>query len=268
MSDGMDRMERTEEVPGWRERRGPIAVLTGAGISTSSGIPDFRGPMGVWTQNPIAELTANYADYLRDPDLRVRSWLARRDNPAWQAEPNEGHLALAELEKHRSVRVLTQNIDRLHHTAGSTPRKVLELHGNMFEVVCTRPTWRCGWTGTMREVLDRVASGEPDPPCERCGGILKAATVMFGQNLDEQVLGLAGAIARGCAVFLAVGSSLRVQPAAGLCELATMHGADLVIVNNEPTPYDDLANELVREPISEALPRIVTELSAAGESPG
>jgi NAD-dependent deacetylase len=262
MSDGEDCTEATAEAVGWRERPGPVAVLTGAGISTSSGIPDFRGPQGVWTKNPIAELSANYVDYLRDPGLRVRSWIARRDNPAWRAEPNEGHLALAELERHRSVRVLTQNIDRLHHRAGSTARKVLELHGNMFETVCTQPAWRCGWTGTMREVLDRVEAGEPDPPCERCGGILKAATIMFGQNLDEEVLGLAGAIARGSAVFLAVGSSLRVQPAAGLCELAAMHGADLVIVNNEPTPYDDLATEVVREPISEALPRIVAELAA------
>jgi NAD-dependent deacetylase len=263
MSDGADRAETTEEAVDWRERPGPIAVLTGAGISTSSGIPDFRGPQGVWTKNPIAELSANYVDYLRDPELRVRSWIARQDNPAWRAEPNEGHLALAELERYRSVRVLTQNIDRLHHRAGSTPRKVLELHGNMFEAVCTQPAWRCGWTGTMREVLDRVEAGEPDPPCERCGGILKAATIMFGQNLDEEVLGLAGAITRGSAVFLAVGSSLRVQPAAGLCELAAMHGADLVIVNNEPTSYDDLATEVVREPISEALPRIAAELGAA-----
>ena len=236
-------------------RRGDLDVLGNPGLPRAAGRVDAE---------PIAELTANYVDYLRDPELRVRSWIARRDNPAWHAEPNEGHLALAELETAtQSVRVLTQNIDRLHHGRARPPRKVLELHGNMFEAVCTQPAWRCGWTGTMREVLDRVAAGEPDPPCERCGGILKAATIMFGQNLDEEVLGLAGAIARGSAVFLAVGSSLRVQPAAGLCELAAMHGADLVIVNNEPTPYDDLATEVVREPISEALPRIAAELGAA-----
>jgi NAD-dependent deacetylase len=246
----------------WRERPGPVAVLTGAGISTSSGIPDFRGPQGVWTKNPIAELTANYVDYLGDPELRVRSWIARKDNPAWRAEPNEGHLALVGLERRRSVRILTQNIDRLHQRAGSTPRKVLELHGNMFEAVCTRPAPRCGWTGTMREVLDRVEAGEPDPPCRQCGGILKAATIMFGQMLDEGVLGRAAAFARASAVFLAVGSSLRVHPAAGLCELAVSAGADLVIVNNEPTPYDDLATEVVREPISAALPRLVAELGA------
>jgi NAD-dependent deacetylase len=236
-------------------------VLTGAGISTAAGIPDFRGIDGVWTRNPIAELSANIDDYLSDPELRVRSWIARRDNPAWKAEPNGGHLALAELERHRSVRILTQNVDRLHHKVGSTPRKVYELHGNMFEAVCAQPAPRCGWTGPMRTVLDRVDAGEPDPPCERCGGILKPATVMFGQNLDEEVLAMSAAVARSSAVFLAVGSSLRVQPAAGLCEIATLHGAALVIVNNEPTPYDDLATEIIREPISEALPHLVAELT-------
>jgi NAD-dependent deacetylase len=247
----------------WRDRSGPIGVLTGAGISTSSGIPDFRGPQGVWTKNPIAELSATYQDYVRDPELRVRSWIARRDNPVWQAEPNEGHLALAELERHRSVRVLTQNIDRLHQKSGLPDRKVLELHGNMFEAVCTRPEPRCGWTGTMREVLTRVEAGEPDPPCERCGAILKPATVMFGQVLDEEVLAMSAAVARSSAVFLAIGSSLRVQPAAALCELAATHGADLVIVNNEPTPYDALATEVIRDPISEALPKIVADLTPA-----
>jgi NAD-dependent deacetylase len=248
----------------WTERPGPIAVLTGAGISTASGIPDFRGPQGLWTKNPIAELSANYRNYLGDPELRVRSWIARRDNPAWDAEPNAAHLALAALEKHRSVRILTQNIDRLHHKAGSTPRKVLELHGNMFEAECTRSAELCGWRGTMREVLDRVAAGEPDPRCERCDAILKPGTVMFGQFLDEDVLGRAAAFARAGAVFLAVGTSLRVHPAAGLCEVAVEAGADLVIVNNEPTAYDDLATEVVREPIEEALPRLVARLAAAG----
>ena len=252
--------------PPWTGRPGPVAVLTGAGISTASGIPDFRGPQGVWTQNPIAELSANYRDYLADPELRARSWTARRDNPAWAAEPNAAHLALAGLERHRSVRILTQNIDRLHHRAGSTPRKVLELHGNMFEAECTRPASRCGWRGTMREVLDRVAAGEPDPPCPECGGILKAGTVMFGQFLDEEVLGLAAACARASSIFMAIGTSLRVHPAAGLCELAVEAGADLVIVNNEPTPYDELATAVVREPIEQALPRLCADLAAAGRA--
>ncbi len=245
----------------WRARGGPIAVLTGAGISTDSGIPDFRGPQGVWTKNPIAELTANYRDYLANPGLRERSWAARRDNPAWRAERNAGHRALVDLERSgRSVRILTQNIDRLHQKAGSSARKVLELHGNMFEVVCVR----CGARGAMRETLDRVAAGEPDPPCRECGGILKSATVMFGQALDEDVIAHAALYARASEIFLAVGTSLRVHPVAGLCEVAVEAGVALVIVNNEPTPYDGLATEVVREPISEALLRIVAELIAVG----
>lgn len=244
----------------WRGRTGPIAVLTGAGISTDSGIPDFRGPQGVWTKNPIAELTSTYQNYVADPQLRVRSWPARRDNPAWTAEPNAGHRALVDLERSgRSVRILTQNIDRLHQRAGSTARKVLELHGNMFEVVCVS----CDTRGTMREALDRVEAGELDPPCRECGGILKAGTIMFGQPLDEQVIGEAAVIARNCAIFLAVGTSLTVYPVAGLCEIAVDAGADLVIVNAEPTPYDGMATEVIREPISEALPRIVAALAAS-----
>jgi len=243
----------------WRGRAGPIAVLTGAGISTDSGIPDFRGPRGLWTKNPIAELSANYGDYMGNPELRERAWLARRDNPAWTAEPNAGHRALVDLERAgRSVRILTQNIDRLHQKAGSSPRKVLELHGNMFEVECTG----CGARGTMRETLDRVAAGEPDPPCRDCGGVLKSATIMFGQALNREVIGQAAAFAQACSLFLAVGTSLRVHPAAGLCEVAVDAGADLVIVNNEPTAYDELATEVVREPISEALPEIVADLVA------
>ncbi|HEY3871429.1 MAG TPA: Sir2 family NAD-dependent protein deacetylase [Actinocrinis sp.] len=241
----------------WTRRPGPVAVLTGAGISTDSGIPDFHGPQGVWTRNPVAELSANYRDYLLDPELRVRSWTARGDNPAWRAEPNAGHRALARLEKSgRSVRILTQNIDGLHQRAGSTPRKVLELHGNMFEVVCVS----CGARTAMRAALDRVAAGEPDPACLDCGGVLKAATVMFGQELDPEVIGEAVLIARACAVFLAVGGSLRVQPAAGLCSVAVDAGADLVVVNDEPTDYDELATEVVRGRISDELPRIVDAL--------
>jgi NAD-dependent deacetylase len=244
----------------WRGRPGPIAVLTGAGISTDSGIPDFRGPQGLWTRNPIAELASTYQNYVADPQLRVRAWLARRDNPAWKAEPNAGHRALVDLERSgRAVRILTQNIDRLHQRAGSGERKVLELHGNMFEVVCVS----CDARGTMRETLDRVAAGEPDPACPECGGILKSATIMFGQALDEHVIGQAAAFAQVCDVFLAVGTSLRVHPAAGLCELAVRSGADLVIVNNEPTPYDELATEVIREPISKALPGIVADLIAS-----
>uniref|UniRef100_UPI002455A2AE SIR2 family NAD-dependent protein deacylase n=1 Tax=Nocardia farcinica TaxID=37329 RepID=UPI002455A2AE len=137
----------------WRTRSGRIGVLTGAGISTDSGIPDFRGPRGVWTEDPIAELMSTYDQYLSDPDLRRRSWLARCANPAWQAEPNAGHLALVDLERAgRAVTIITQNVDRLHQRAGSSPQRVVEIHGNMFEVVCVG----CDYETGMADVLARV----------------------------------------------------------------------------------------------------------------
>lgn len=254
----MESTNPTEQ--GWRRRKGPIGVLTGAGISTDSGIPDFRGPRGVWTKDPIAELLSTYDTYITDPELRERSWLARRDNPAWEAEPNAAHKALAELEHAgRAVRIVTQNIDRLHQKAGSSPRKVVEIHGNMFEVVCVG----CDYRTTMAAVLERVAAGEPDPPCPVCGGILKAATIMFGQQLDQRTVVQAARIAEASEIFLAVGTSLRVEPAASLCRVAWEHGADVVIVNAEETPYDVIATEVIREPIGTALPKLVAELLAA-----
>ncbi|MFJ4656518.1 SIR2 family NAD-dependent protein deacylase [Nocardia sp. NPDC088792] len=239
----------------WRARSGPIGVLTGAGISTDSGIPDFRGPRGVWTENPIAELLSTYQNYVADPALRVRAWQARRDNPAWQATPNPAHLALVRLaESGRQVGIITQNIDRLHQRAGSGT--VVEIHGNMFEVVCID----CEFTTSMATTLGRVAAGEPDPACPDCGGILKAATIMFGQQLDSDAIREAVHIAETAEVFLAVGSSLQVEPAASMCAVAVDAGADLVIVNAEPTPYDDYAAEIIREPIGDALPRLVSEI--------
>ncbi|WP_433564302.1 SIR2 family NAD-dependent protein deacylase [Nocardia sp. CA-151230] len=239
----------------WRARKGPIGVLTGAGISTDSGIPDFRGPRGVWTEDPIAELLSTYQNYVADPELRTRAWLARRDNPAWRATPNAAHQALVRLAAGgREVGIITQNIDRLHQRAGSD--SVVEIHGNMFEVVCID----CDFTDSMAATLERVAAGEPDPACPDCGGILKAATVMFGQQLDTAAIRAAVQIAENAEIFLAVGSSLQVEPAASMCAVAVDAGADLVIVNNEPTPYDDYAAEIVRDPIGAALPRLVSEI--------
>ncbi|WP_406232159.1 SIR2 family NAD-dependent protein deacylase [Nocardia sp. NBC_01009] len=243
----------------WRRRSGRIGVLTGAGISTDSGIPDFRGPRGVWTKDPIAELLSTFDAYLADPQLRQRSWLARRDNPAWQAEPNAAHTALADLERAgRTVTIITQNIDRLHQRAGSSPHRVIEIHGNMFEVVCVE----CDFETSMAATLERVAAGEADPPCPECGGVLKAATIMFGQQLDSRTIMKAALTAETSDIFLAVGSSLQVEPAASMCALAVDNGADLVIVNAEPTPYDGLATEIIRDPIGTALPRLIAEILA------
>lgn len=235
-----------------------ITVLTGAGVSTDSGIPDFRGPNGVWTRNPGTEKLSNIQAYLADPEIRRRSWSARRQNPAWNAQPNAAHRALVDLEDRGALRALvTQNIDRLHQRAGSTPRLVLELHGNMMEAVCTA----CGARGLTRDALDRVDAGEVDPGCLVCGGILKTATVMFGQTLDRGVLDAAVAAASDCDWFVAVGTSLQVHPAAGLCRVAVDSGAGLVIVNADPTPYDHLASRVVNEPIGTALPALLAELA-------
>lgn len=247
-----------ETVPSPPMAQSKVTVLTGAGISTDSGIRDFRGPNGVWTLDPASEKLFTIDNYLGDPEVRRRSWLARRENPAWGAEPNAGHLAVVELERRGALEaVITQNIDRLHQKAGSSPELVLEVHGNMVDAVC----WDCGARSRTQDALDRLDAGEDDPSCLECGGILKTATVMFGQNLDPDVLDAAIVAAQRCDVFVAVGTTLQVQPVAGLCGVALRHGAELIVVNRDPTPYDALANRVVREPISESLPALVEELT-------
>jgi NAD-dependent deacetylase len=235
-----------------------VALLSGAGVSTDSGIPDYRGPQGLWRRDPGAEKLVTYDSYMGDPEIRRRAWLMRRDSRTWAAKPNAAHEAVVALERAGvPVRVITQNVDGLHQSAGLSPRKVLELHGTSRSVVCTR----CDARGPMAEALERVAAGEADPGCRECGGILKSATVMFGQRLDPDVLAQAVAIAKGCDVFIAVGTSLQVQPAASLVGLAADHGARLIIVNAEPTPYDSVADELIREPIGTALPALLAALA-------
>jgi NAD-dependent protein deacetylase/lipoamidase len=242
------------------ERQQPmVTVLTGAGISTDSGIPDFRGPDGVWTRDPAKERLFTLQNYVRDPEVRRASWLARKESPAWRAKPNAAHLALAELEKAGvQTRILTQNIDGLHQAAGSNPDNVLELHGTMFTVHCMG----CDDRTTMREALERVERGEADPDCRECGGILKAGTVMFGENLDEWTMEWAARSAMTCTHFWAIGTSLTVEPAASLCKVAWLGGAEVTIVNNAATPYDRMAHRLVREPIGEAVPTLVREFLA------
>ncbi|MFJ9114396.1 SIR2 family NAD-dependent protein deacylase [Streptomyces sp. NPDC102394] len=234
-----------------------VAVLSGAGISTDSGIPDYRGPNGLWRRDPEAEKLVTYEYYMGDPEIRRRSWRMRLESEALGAEPNAAHRAVAELERSGvPVRVITQNVDGLHQLAGMPARKVLELHGTARQVVCTA----CHARGSMEDALARVEAGEADPPCLECGGILKSATVMFGERLDPEVLSQAVAVTKACQVFIAVGSSLQVQPAAGLAGVAADHGARLIIVNAEPTPYDEIADEVVREPIGTALPRLLRTL--------
>jgi NAD-dependent deacetylase len=227
---------------------GSVAVLTGAGISTDSGIQDFRGPNGLWTRNPGAQAMFDIGSYLRDPEVRRRAWANRRSNPAWTAEPNRGHVSLAALQRAGRLQTLmTQNIDGLHQRAGSTG--VLELHGTIWRVACLS----CGESWPTPEILERP---DDDPACTECGGILKTATISFGQALDAAVLDAAVEAARSADLLVAVGTSLQVNPVAGLAGLA----GTLAIVNAEETPYDDDAEVVVRASISDVLEGIAREL--------
>jgi NAD-dependent deacetylase len=243
-----------DEVRRWVAASTRIVALTGAGISTESGIPDFRGPQGVWTKNPKAEKLSNIQHYMADPEVRRLAWQSRLEHPAWHAAPNAGHRALVELERRGTLLALiTQNIDGLHQQAGQAPDTVIEVHGTMREVMCMA----CGWRGPMGLALDRVRAGEQDPPCERCGGILKSATISFGQSLDPAVIDRAMRAAEGADLLLAIGTSLQVYPVAGAVPIAKAAGARVVIVNAEPTPFDQIADAILRQPIGEILPRLL-----------
>ena len=237
----------------WIDSAERIVVLTGAGISTESGIPDFRGPNGVWTRNPAAEKLSTLQNYLADPEIRKASWRSRLDHPAFSAQPNAGHLALARLERRGKLHALiTQNIDGLHARAGNSPQKIVEVHGNLHGVVC----FGCGWKGPMIPVLDRVRAGEEDPHCTRCDGILKSDTISFGQALVPEVIDRAMRVAEETDLLLAVGSTLQVYPVAHAVPIAKSSGARVVIINAQPTQFDALADAIVREPIGQVLPAI------------
>jgi NAD-dependent deacetylase len=243
-----------DDVRGWIEQAQRVVALTGAGISTDSGIPDFRGPQGVWTKNPKAEKLSDIRYYMSDPEVRRLSWQSRLENPAWHAKPNPGHLALVELERRGKLHALiTQNIDELHQQAGNSPEKVIEVHGTVRKVMCMS----CGERAPMEKALARVRAGEADPPCRSCGGILKSATISFGQALVPEVIDRAMQAAGEAEVLLAVGTSLQVYPIAGAVPLAKRAGARVVIVNAQPTPFDDLADAVFNESISAVLPRLV-----------
>jgi NAD-dependent deacetylase len=243
-----------EKVRGWVDRAARVVVLTGAGISTESGIPDFRGPQGVWTKNPRAEKLSDIHYYMTDREVRKASWKARLEHPAWNAKPNAGHLALAALEKRGKLHALiTQNIDELHQMAGNSPDKVLEVHGTVRKVVCMA----CGMIAPMQKALDRVRAGEEDPPCRDCGGILKSATISFGQALVPELIERAMCAAAQADLFVAVGTSLQVYPIAGAVPAARAAGAKIVILNAEPTPFDTIADAVFREPIGAMLPQLL-----------
>ena len=242
------------QVRNWVDGARRIVVLTGAGISTESGIPDFRGPQGVWTRNPQAEKLSNIHYYMSDPEVRKAAWRSRMEHPAWEAKPNAGHHALVGLEKRGKLHALiTQNIDELHQKAGNSPEVVIEVHGTVCKVMCME----CGMRAPMQAALDRVLAGEADPACRACGGILKSATISFGQNLLPEVIERAMRCAGEADLFFSIGTSLQVYPIAGAVEVAKQTGARLVILNAEGTPFDLAADAIFRDPIGMVLPRLL-----------
>lgn len=249
-------MTTVDEVAGWLRHARSVVALTGAGISTESGIPDFRGPNGLWTRDPAGERLSNIGYYVADAQIRRESWRRRAEHPAWTAEPNAGHRALVRLERAGSLELLvTQNVDGLHLAAGTSPQRLIEIHGTIRETACLG----CGDRRPMLEVIERVRRGEPDPPCELCGGILKSATVSFGQNLVPGLLARAEEAAAACGLFVAIGTSLSVYPVARLPELALDFGARLVIINAEPTPLDERADAVLRGSCGDILDRLVVK---------
>jgi len=255
--------ERIDDVRRRIDAAERVVVLTGAGISTESGIPDFRGPRGVWTRNPAAERQSTIQNYLADPDVRKAAWRARVDSPAWTAAPNAGHLALVALERRGKLRALvTQNIDELHQRAGSSPELVVEVHGSMRRVMC----WECGRRAPMEEALARVRAGEDDPQCPQCGGIQKSDTISFGQALVPEVIDRALRAASEADLLLAIGTTLQVQPVAGMVPIAARAGAQVVIVNDQPTAMDAIADVVIRAPIGAVLTAICGAASAQDSS--
>jgi len=239
----------------WLGRAKCGVAFTGAGISTESGIPDFRSPGGVWSRyQPVM-----FQDFLADPDARRRYWQMRRQSvPEFlAAKPNAGHLALAKLEAAGHLcAVITQNIDELHQRAGS--RRVLEVHGTAMKVHCLS----CGKRWSCEEIQKRLEAGEDVPTCDACGGLLKSMTVSFGEDLPADVWQDALTLCRQCDLFLALGSSLVVYPAAELPERAKANGARLVIINRDATPLDATADMAVHAPIGETLERVMAVVEA------
>jgi NAD-dependent deacetylase len=249
--------EQLERVAALLRAADQIVVLTGAGISTESGIPDFRGPQGLWTKDPAAEKKANIRHYVEDADHRREVWRNRAGSELFAGQPNAGHVALAELERAANLHTLvTQNVDGLHQAAGSSPEIMIEIHGTVHDVKCLS----CGWRGPMEDTLARVRAGEDDPHCLECGGMLKSATISFGENLVPEDLMRAQRAAEGADVFLAVGTSLGVYPAAALPEQALRTGATLVILNGEATPFDGVAHFVFRDRLGEVLPDLVARI--------
>lgn len=238
-----------------------ITLLTGAGISTGAGIPDFRGPQGLWTLDPAAEKTSTISWYLQDQHVRELSWQIRASTNIWAARPTAAHCAITELEKQgHVVGVITQNTDGLQQQAGTSPGLVHEVHGTERAVRCQD----CGRVNSSDPIFTRVRAGDlQDFRCDVCGGILRPDVIMFEEMLDPEVMDKAQRAAENCDVMIAVGTTLSVVPAANFFPLALSAGAAGYIVNAEPTPYDDVADDVLRGDIQVELPLLLDRLLAA-----
>ncbi|GCD93161.1 SIR2 family NAD-dependent protein deacylase [Embleya hyalina] len=234
-----------------------LAVLTGAGISTASGLPDFRGPHGLWTRDPAREQDTHRKRYTTDPSVRARVWRDLAAPGVSDARPGAAHRALARLR----ASIVTQNVDGLHRMAGSPVDSVHELHGSLARARCVR----CRCPVPMVDALRAVRAGASEPPCPACRtGVLRPDVALFGEHPDRDVHGRAASSVRAAEVLVVIGTSLRVRPAADLCAAAIGCGVELVIVNAEPTPYDGLASTVLRGDIEAIVPRLVSTLVAGG----
>jgi NAD-dependent deacetylase len=237
-----------------------IVVFTGAGISTESGIPDFRSPGGVWTKYDPAEFHIDR--FLANKESRKRYWMRTTEfyKDIAKALPNSAHYAVVELERMgRLGAVITQNVDGLHQAAGSAPEKVIELHGTHRFVSCLS----CGHSHARDAFQARVSPEGDAPDCEQCGGLMKPATISFGQMLKPEVLDRAARETQRCDLFLVVGTSLVVYPAAGFPLMAVEKGAPLAIVNLQETPHDEQATVVVRGGAGDTLTQVVQHISSA-----
>ena len=247
--------EQLQQVATLLQKARKLVVLTGAGISTESGIPDFRSPGSPWLEKP----PVSYHDFLSKAEARRQYWESRRgmSSQVRTAQPNAAHHALAALEQRNILLgIITQNFDGLHQDAGNTPSRVVELHGTSREAACTL----CGARSSMEELQERIDQGELDPQCAHCGGYLKSATILFGQRIPAGVLTRARELAADCDLFMVIGSSLQVMPAAMLPRLAVQNGVPLIIINLVPTPMDSHANVVIQAQAGLALPQLVAKL--------
>jgi NAD-dependent deacetylase len=248
-----------DRVARWVRDAGHVVALTGAGVSTASGIPDFRGPQGLWTRDPDAVRMATIDSYVRDDEVRRAAWRWRCDTRVSRLTPNPAHEALADLERSGHLHlVITQNVDGLHQRAGSSPDRVVEVHGTSAEVGCLA----CAHRWPADEILDLVEAGDPDPACDRCGGMLKSATVSFGQALDPTDLDRADRAARDADVLIAAGTTLGVYPVAAVPAIAAQHGARIVIVNDGATEQDHLADVRLSGRTDDLLPALAAAVLA------